>query len=41
MESVDVIVTAQDNVYKVSFSITCVNNNMRKLVFVMDDIGVR
>ena len=42
----DAIVTAQNMIYKLSFSITFVNNNplsyynMRQFVFVMDDIGV-
>ena len=45
IESMDAIVTAQDMIYKLSFSITFVNFNphcnMRQFDFVMDDIGVR
>ena len=41
----DAIVTAQNMIYKLSFSITFVNNNPHiatrgQFVFVMDDIGV-
>ena len=44
-DSMDDIVTAQNMIYKLSFSITFVNNNPHisiwdSLFFVMDDIGV-